>query len=275
MDLRTTRKLNNGVEIPMFGLGVFRSPEGKETSDAVRWAIEAGYVHIDTAKIYGNEKSVGQGIRDGGVAREKLFVTTKLWNDDMRQNRQMQAIDESLKLLGVEYVDLYLIHWPVENYLESWKCMEKILASGKARAIGVSNFQIHHLDKVLAETDIVPAANQIEIHPHLTQEPLRKYCEGKGIALEAYSPLGGQGSTVMSDPVMKKIGDKHGKSPAQVALRWDLQNGIITIPKSVHQKRIVENAQVFDFELSADEMAAINALNRNERNGGDPDNFDF
>lgn len=275
MDIRSTKKLNNGVEIPYFGLGVFRSAEGPETANAVKWAIEAGYIHIDTAAIYGNEKSTGEGVRAGGVPREKLFITTKLWNDDMRGGRQMQAIDESLKRLQLDYVDLYLIHWPVENFVESWKCMEKIYKSGKAKAIGVSNFQTHHLDKLLAEAEIVPALNQIELHPYLTQEPLRKYCEGKGIAVQAWSPIGGQGNDLLANPVLGKIAAKYGKSPAQVVIRWDLQLGIITIPKSIRKERIIENCSVYDFELTADEIAAISNLNKNERNGADPDNFDF
>ncbi|MCD8352382.1 MAG: aldo/keto reductase [Planctomycetaceae bacterium] len=275
MDITTTTHIADTVDIPNFGLGVFRSPDGKETADAVRWAIEAGYRHIDTARIYGNEKGVGQGVRDSGVAREKLFITTKLWNDDMRAGRQLQAIDASLKDLGMDYVDLYLIHWPVENYVESWVAMEKILASGKARAIGVSNFKEHHLDTLLEEAGIVPAINQVELHPFLTQEPLRHYCASKGIAVEAWSPLGGQGGNVLKDKTIAELGKKYGKTPAQVVIRWDLQNGIVTIPKSVHQARIKENSEVFDFEISAEDMKRIDALNTDTRVGSDPDNFDF
>ncbi len=275
MNLQTTKKLSNGAEIPVLGLGVFRSKDGQETSNAVRWAIEAGYIHIDTAKIYGNEASVGQGVRDSGIAREKLCVTTKLWNDDMRANRQLQAIDESLKALGMEYVDLYLIHWPVENYVESWKAMEKILASGKARSIGVSNFQPHHLDTLMAQSEVMPVVNQVEMHPYLTQEDLRRYSGEKGIAVQSWSPLGGQGGNVLDDAKIKEIADKYGKSPAQVIIRWDLQHGVITIPKSVHKERIIENADVFNFQLSDADMAAIDSLNKNSRVGPDPDNFDF
>ncbi len=275
MNLQTTKKLSNGAEIPVLGLGVFRSKDGQETSNAVRWAIEAGYIHIDTAKIYGNEASVGQGVRDSGIAREKLFVTTKLWNDDMRANRQLQAIDESLKALGMEYVDLYLIHWPVENYVESWKAMEKILASGKARSIGVSNFQPHHLETLMAQSEVMPVVNQVEMHPYLTQEDLRRYSGEKGIAVQSWSPLGGQGGNVLDDAKIKEIADKYGKSPAQVIIRWDLQHGVITIPKSVHKERIIENADVFNFQLSDADMAAIDSLNKNSRVGPDPDNFDF
>ena len=275
MDITTCKKLNNGVEIPYLGLGVFRSAEGKETADAVRWAIEAGYTHIDTAKVYANEKSVGQGVRDSGMQRETLFVTTKLWNDDMRASRQQEAFEESLKALGMDYVDLYLVHWPVTNYRESWKAMEKIYASGKAKAIGVSNFQIHHLDDLLANSEVVPALNQIELHPRLTQEALRSYCEKKGIAIEAWSPLGGEGNDIMADPAIKAIAAKHGKSPAQVIIRWNLQLGIITIPKSVRKERIADNCNVYDFELTKDDVAAINALNQDKRHGPDPDNFNF
>lgn len=275
MDIRSTKKLNNGVEIPYFGLGVFRSEEGPETANAVRWALEEGYIHIDTAKIYGNEKSVGQGLRDSGVAREKIFVTTKLWNDDMRQGKHMQAFEQSLKDLGLDYIDLYLIHWPVENYLESWGMMEKIYATGKAKAVGISNFQVHHMEKVLAQGGLVPAVNQIEFHPLLTNVEVRNFCEQKGIAVEAYSPLGGEGSDAISKPAVKEIAAKYGKTPAQVLLRWDLDQGVITIPKSIKQNRIKENCQIFDFELTKDEIATLAALNENKRNGADPDNFDF
>lgn len=275
MNIRSKKKLNNGVEIPYFGLGVFRSSDGPETSTAVRWALEEGYIHIDTAKIYGNEKSVGIGLRESGVPREKIFVTTKLWNDDMREGRQMEAFEESLTDLGLDYIDLYLIHWPVENYLESWDAMEKIYATGKARAVGVSNFQIHHLEKVLARGGLTPAVNQIEIHPLLTNMEVRRFCGEKGIAVEAYSPLGGQDSDAISKKTVKDIAAKHGKTPAQVLLRWDLQQDIVTIPKSIKRERIRENCRIFDFELSGDEIKALGALNENKRNGADPDDFDF
>ncbi|MDR1533743.1 MAG: aldo/keto reductase, partial [Planctomycetota bacterium] len=260
MDIASKIKLNNGVEIPRLGLGVFRTPEGPETVDSVRWAIEAGYIHIDTAKIYGNEKSVGEGVKNGGIAREKLFVTTKLWNADMRAGRQLQAFDESLKLLGMDYVDLYLIHWPVENYPDSWRAMEKIYASGKARAVGVSNFQIHHLEKLLGQSEVVPAVNQVELHPYLTQEPLRKYCAEKGIAVQAWSPLGGQGNDLLKNPLLTELGARHGKTPAQIVIRWHLQQDIIAIPKSVRKERIRENREVYDFQLTEEEIAGLGKL---------------
>jgi diketogulonate reductase-like aldo/keto reductase len=277
MDLQTTKKLNNGVEIPYLGLGVFQVKEGDETTNAVRWAIDAGYRHIDTAALYGNEKSVGTGIRKSGIDRKKLFVTTKLWKDDMLPGTQMKAFEKSLKLLQMDYVDLYLIHWPVAGKsMESWKVLEEIYKSGKARAIGVSNFMEKHIDALLQEAKIVPAVNQVECHPHLSQQPLVDYCQKQGITFEAWSPLGGTGGNLLDDPVLKKIADKHGKSAAQVTLQWELQRGLITIPKSIHQARIIANTDIYGFELSADEMKAINTLDKNpQRTGPDPNNMDF
>lgn len=275
MNIKTTKRLNNGVEMPYLGLGVYLAEVGDATANAVRWAIADGYVHIDTARVYGNEKSVGEGVRASAVDRDDLFVTTKLWNGDMRSNRQQAAFEDSLRDLGMDYVDLYLIHWPVENYLKSWAVMEEIYDSGKARAIGVSNFQQHHLDKLLDQARIVPVVNQVELHPYFNQRALRDYCAEREIAIEAWSPLGGQGGNVMDDAVIKRIAAAHGKTPAQVIVRWDLQHGIITIPKSVHRDRIKQNSDVFDFQLSDEEMAAIDKLDRNTRVGPDPDNFDF
>lgn len=276
MDLRSTKKLNNGVEIPYLGLGVFRSKNGEETYNAVRWALEAGYRHIDTAAIYRNEESVGQAIIDSGIPREEIFLTTKLWNEDMRQGTEREALEKSLERLKTDYVDLYLIHWPVPGkFVGSWLVMEELYKTGKVKAIGVSNFHQHHLEEVLAAGSIVPAVNQVECNPFLTQEPLVAYCEAKGIAFEAWSPLGGSIAPIVGEKTLVEIGKKYGKSGAQVILRWDLQRGIITIPKSVHRERIIENADIFDFELTQEEMAAISAMNKNQRSGADPDNFDF
>lgn len=276
MDINTSKKLNNGVEIPFLGLGVFRSGAGNETVNAVRWAIEAGYRHIDTAAIYGNEESVGRGIIESGVSRDKIFLTTKLWNEDMRKGRQMEAFENSLKLLKTDYVDLYLIHWPVAGkYKESWKVLEELYKAGRVHAIGVSNFHKHHLDDLLADAKVLPAVNQVECHPLLSQEPLRAYCDKLNIAFEAWSPLGGGGGNLVNDGRLQKIGAKYNKSAAQVILRWDLQCGIITIPKSVHKDRIAANRDIYDFELTQDDMAAINAMNENKRHGADPENFNF
>ena len=277
MDIRTTRKLNNGVEIPYLGFGTLRSKDDEETVNAVRWAIEAGYRHIDTAGAYGNEKSVGLGIRQSGIDRKKIFVTTKLRLEDMFPGEQIKGFENSLKLLQLDYVDLYLIHWPIAGKtLAAWKDLEKIYESGRARAIGVCNFAEHHFVELLRSTKIVPALNQIELHPHLSLQPLKAYCEKLGIAVEAWSPLGGDGGKLLNDPVLKKIAEKHGKSTAQVILRWDLQRGIITIPKSTLQVRIKENANLYDFELSVEDLKAINDLDLNpQRFNRDPNIIGF
>jgi methylglyoxal/glyoxal reductase len=266
--------LNNGVKMPWLGFGVFQIPEGEETYQAVRAALESGYRSIDTAAIYGNEASVGRAVKDSAIAREELFITTKVWNDDLREGTTLQAIDNSLELLQMDYVDLYLVHWPVKGkYVDAWLAMEEILGSKKARAVGVSNFMIHHLQDVIAAGSIVPAANQIEYHPLLQSADLHKFCDENGIQLEAWAPLiQGQG---MNHPTIKKIANKHSKSPAQVLLRWDLQQGVVTIPKSVHRERIEANANIFDFMLDAEDMSAIAVMEQGKRIGPDPDRFNF
>jgi diketogulonate reductase-like aldo/keto reductase len=276
MDIRTTRKLNNGVEIPVLGLGVFKARDGKETVDAVRMALQAGYRHIDTAAAYRNEESVGRGLKESGVPRGEVFITTKLWNEDQRKGRQREAFETSLKNLGTDYIDLYLIHWPVAGvYKQSWKVMEELYRAGRIRAIGVSNFQAHHLDDLAKGATVTPAANQVECHPRLSQKPLVAYCQKLNIAVEAWSPLGGEGGDLLKDPALKAIGERYGKSIAQLIIRWDLQRGIITIPKSVRQERIISNASVYDFELSAQDMARIDAMNEDRRFGPSPDTFTF
>jgi diketogulonate reductase-like aldo/keto reductase len=274
MNLSSKKKLNNGVEMPYLGLGVFKSQEGDETYNAVMAAIEAGYRHVDTAAVYGNEVSVGRGIKDSGIKREDIFITTKLWNEEQRKGNQYNAFEESLKRLGVDYVDLYLIQWPVKGkYTESWKVLEKINKEGRARAVGVSNFHIHHLEDIFASSELVPAVNQVECHPELTQVELVKYCESKGIAFEPWSPLGA--GTLIENGVLKNIGGKYGKTTAQVILRWGLQRDFINIPKSVNKNRIIENSQIFDFELEQADMDAIFALNTGRRVGAHPDTFTF
>lgn len=274
MKLESTRELNNGIRMPWLGFGVWKIDNAK-TEQSVRWAVEAGYRHIDTAKIYGNEQGVGRGVRSCGIPREELFITTKLWNDDMRAGKQMQAFEKSLADLDMEYVDLYLIHWPVSNFTESWKVLERILDSGRARAIGVCNFQPRHLDTLLAEAKVVPAVNQVESHPHLTQKTVIAYCKEKGIACQAWSPLGGQGAPLLKDPVITELAEKHGKDPAQIILRWDLQRGVTPLVKSENQGRIISNTQLFDFSLSDGEIASIDSLDQHKRYGPDPDNFNF
>lgn len=274
MDYLHTKTLNNGVEIPVLGLGVFNS--GKDTANAVRFALEMGYRHIDTAKIYKNEADVAKGIKESGVDRKDIFITTKLWNDDMRAHKQREVIEKSLELLETDYIDLYLIHWPVKDvYKESWKIMEEYYNKGVFKAIGVSNFQKYHLDDLLADAEIVPAVNQVELHPYLTQEDLVIFDNDKGIATECWGPLAR--GKIFSDEVLGLIADKYGKTISQIVLRWEIQRGLITIPKSVHKDRIVENMNIFDFELSLDDMKTISNLNRDERmlEGANPDTFTF
>lgn len=268
-----SKKLANGIEMPRLGLGVWRVEESDAT-DSVKWAIENGYRLIDTASVYKNEKGVGEGIRQSGIKREDLFVTTKLWNADQGYDSVHQAFNESLERLGLDYVDLYLIHWPVEGkFNDSWRAMEEIYESGRAKAIGVSNFHQHHIEELMTTAKIKPMVDQIELHPTLTQVDLRDYLAGEGIAVEAWSPLG-QGK-ILQNPTLVEIGKKHNKTAAQVIIRWHLQSDIIVIPKSVHEERIKENYDVFDFELNDEEIGQINALNIDERLGADPDNFDF
>ncbi|WP_251554116.1 aldo/keto reductase [Neobacillus muris] len=268
--LTDTTKLHNGVEMPWFGLGVFKVKEGSEVVESVKAAIKNGYRSIDTAAIYQNEEGVGQGIRESGVPREELFVTSKVWNSDQGYESALKAFDTSLQKLGLDYLDLYLIHWPGKTkFKETWKALEKLYKDGRVRAIGVSNFKIHHLDELLKDAEIQPMVNQVEYHPHLTQKDLLAYCQNHGIQLEAWSPL--KQGQLLDDSTIKEIAAKYGKTPAQVILRWDLQTKVVTIPKSIKEHRIIENANIFDFELSEDDMNKIDALNKNERVGSDPD----
>jgi len=274
MNLQTTVKLNNGVEMPIFGLGVFKVEEGQEVIDSVKAAIKAGYISIDTAAAYKNEEGVGQGIKESGVNREDLFITTKVWNADQGYESTLAAFETSLQKLGLDYIDLYLIHWPVKGkYKETWKALEELYKDGKVKAIGVSNFHQHHLEDLLEEAEVVPMVNQIELHPLLSQVELRNFCKEKGIVVEAWSPLA-QGK-LLNNSVLAEIAAKYNKSTAQIILRWDLQNDIVTIPKSIKEHRIIENADIFDFDLTKEDIDKINELNKNERVGPDPDNFNF
>jgi len=265
--------LNNGVTMPWLGLGVWKTKEGEEVIQSVKSAIAAGYRSIDTAAIYGNEEGVGQAIRESGVSRDELFITTKVWNDDQGYEQTLQAFETSRKKLGLDFLDLYLVHWPgKDKYLDTWKALIHLQKEGLVRSIGVSNFQIRHLQHIIEDTGVVPVVNQVELHPLLSQKELLSYARENGIVLEAWSPLM-QGN--LDQPKLVEIAEKYGKTVAQVILRWDIQNGVIVIPKSVKEHRIRENAGIFDFELSAEDMAVIDGLNQNKRFGSNPDEFLF
>jgi 2,5-diketo-D-gluconate reductase A len=269
--------LNNGRTIPQLGFGVFQV-EPEDTAEAVTLALQAGYRHIDTAQMYGNEREVGEAIAKSGLDRGDVFVTSKLANDSHRPDDARLAFEASLDALGFDYLDLFLIHWPLPtrydgDYVSTWRTLEEFYAAGRARSIGVSNFQPHHLRRLHTECAITPAADQIEVHPYLTQQPVREFCAAHQIAIEAWSPLA-RGGDLLSDPVVVSIAEAAGKTPAQVVLRWHIERGDIVFPKSVTPARIKENIDIFDFELSGEDLQAITSLNRDQRTGPDPDKFD-
>jgi len=273
-DLKGTVKLVNGVEMPYFGLGVFKTKEGSEVENSVKWALEAGYRQIDTAAIYENEQGVGNALKTSGIPRNEIFITTKSWNENQRNGTVIEGFEESLKLLQTDYVDLYLIHWPVKGkYTATWKVMEEIYRSGRAKAIGVSNFLQHHLEDIFGIAEIKPMVNQVECHPHLVQQPLIDFCRAHDIRFEAWSPI--MRGAVNDIPLFQELSEKYKKAPVQLVLRWDLQKGIVTIPKSVHLERIKSNAEIFDFELSEEDIRRIDKLDKNKRFGSHPDTFTF
>jgi 2,5-diketo-D-gluconate reductase A len=266
--------LNNGTKIPQFGLGVFKIPP-HQTAEAVRQALADGYRHIDTAEMYGNERQVGQAIADSSLPREQIFVTTKLDNDSHGYDSAIRSLEKSLDQLGLDHVDLFLIHWPLpakDRYVETWKAFEAAHADGRARAIGVSNFQTHHLERLRENTDTVPAVNQIELHPYLAQSELVNYHRNHGIATEAWAPLA-RGGSLLDDPKITTIARKCTKSSAQVVLRWHIQRGNIVFPKSATPSRIRENIDIFDFELSDEDMDVIDGMDAGSRTGPNPDAF--
>ncbi len=274
MDLSSRVRLNNGVEMPWLGLGVFQSVPGKETEQAVRWALEIGYRHVDTAAFYDNEQDVGRALKDSGLARESVFITTKVWNSDQGYESTLKAFDRSRSKLGLEVVDLFLIHWPVKGKIrDTWRALEKVYAQGKARAIGVSNFLVHHLQELIQGSTVKPAVNQVEFHPFLVQKELLAYETGQGIRPEAWAPL--TRTQGFGNPVIAALADKYGRSPAQIILRWDLQMGVVTIPKSVHRERIEQNSRLFDFALEPADMEKLTALDTGSRIGPNPDTIDF
>ena len=269
-----TFKLHNGIAIPYLGLGVYLSKEGKEVEAAIHWALETGYRHIDTASAYKNEVGVGKAIRESGLSRDELFITTKVWNSDQGYNQTLRAFDESMDRLGLDVLDLYLIHWPVKDkYKETWGALEELYAAGKVRAIGVSNFLQHHLEDLLPTAKVVPMVNQMEFHPWLVQQSLLDFCKKHQIQYEAWSPL--MQGRITEVPEIVNLGNKYGKTPVQIVLRWNLQKGVVTIPKSSNRDRIVSNAKLFDFELTADEINYMDSLDKHHRFGPDPDHFDF
>ena len=266
-------KLNNGIDIPSIGFGVFKVNEGDEVYEAVLEALKTGYRLIDTAAIYGNEEGVGRAIKESGIKREDIFLTTKLWNTDQGYESVFTAFETSLKKLDTDYVDLYLIHWPgKDKFVESYKALEKLYKDKRVKAIGVCNFHIHHLEELMASTEIVPAMNQIELHPLMNQKEIRDFCKEKGIQVEAWGPLM-QGKGDLEAPVFVELGKKYSKSPAQIILRWHHQNGVLAIPKSVTPSRIRENIDIFDFVLSTEDMKKIDDHNENRRLSADPDAF--
>ncbi|MBA4493326.1 aldo/keto reductase [Paenactinomyces guangxiensis] len=272
--LSSTTTLHNGVKMPWLGLGVYKVKEGDEVINAVKAALQTGYRSIDTAALYQNEEGVGEAIKESKVSRDEIFLTTKVWNTDQGYESTLKAFEESRKKLDVDYVDLYLIHWPVKNkFIDTWKALEKLYHDGLVRAIGVSNFQIHHIEELKKHCDILPMVNQVEYHPLLTQKELLQYCKQEGIQLEAWSPL--MRGNHLDHPTLADLSEKYGKTPAQIILRWDLQHGVVTIPKSVQEHRIRENADIFDFELSPSDMEQIDAMNQDRRFGQHPDHFNF
>ena len=273
-DISGSFTLHNGVKMPYLGLGVYQSRDGEQVIDAINWSLEAGYRHIDTAAIYGNERGVGSAVRNSGIDRRELFVVSKVWNSDHGYKNTINAFNQSMEKLQLEYLDLYLIHWPKQGRIkETWKALEELYESGRVKAIGVSNFLKHHLTDLLEDVRIVPMVNQMEFHPRLVQQDLLDFCKSKNIQYEAWSPI--MKGRVMEIPLLQELSEKYGKTEVQVVLRWDLQKGVITIPKSSRKDRIISNADIFDFELSAEDIGRIDQLHQGQRTGPDPDNFNF
>jgi diketogulonate reductase-like aldo/keto reductase len=269
LTIESTTTLNNGVEMPMLGLGTWQIRDGKPVRRAIEWALEAGYRHIDTAAMYGNERGVGQAVRESGVPRAEIFVTTKLWNDDHGYDRALRAFEESLRKLDLDYVDLYLIHWPVPGTRqETWRALEKVYNEGRAKAIGVSNYTIRHIEDLLGSAEVAPTVNQVEFHPWLYQKDLLEYCREHEIQLEAYSPL--TKGNRLDNPQVGEIAEKYGKSPAQILIRWALEHDVVVIPKSSDKQHIRDNADIFDFEISEQDLCRLDDLDENYRCTWDP-----
>jgi len=266
------KTLNNGVVIPQLGLGVYKMTDSEEAFESITYAIQNGYRAIDTAAIYENEKETGEAVRHSGVPREELFITSKVWNTDQGYDATLRAFESSLEKLGLEYLDLYLTHWPIkDSFVDTYRAIERLYEEKLIRATGVSNHHAHHLERIFVNANVLPMVNQIEIHPRLTQAPLREFCQDHQIAVTSWSPLArGQ---LLTEPTLQNIASKHGKTTAQIIIRWHLQNELIVIPKSVTPKRIIENIEVGDFNLSLNDIAQINALNQDKRSGTNPDKY--
>lgn len=274
MNIHSTKQLENGVEMPRLGLGVYKMTEPDIAIQAITTALDYGYRHIDTASLYANEKEVGEAVRASNIPRKDVFITTKVWNTDQGYDQTLRAFEKSLELLGMDYVDLYLTHWPIkETFVDTYRAIERLYDEKLIRATGVANHHQHHLEAIAAKANVKPMVNQIECHPRLTQFDLREYCAEQGIAITSWSPLAR--GHILEEPTLQRISGKYGKSTAQTIIRWHLQHDLIVIPKSVNPSRIAENMDVYDFELSFEDMKNIDALNLNERTGKDPDNFSF
>jgi diketogulonate reductase-like aldo/keto reductase len=271
MKIDSTIAMNNGMNVPRLGLGMYRSPKGRKSFSTVLYALQFGYRHVDTAALYNNEREVGEAVKESGIPRDQIFVTTKLWNDDQGYDKALRGFDKSMKKLNLETIDLYLIHWPVTGKRkDSWKALQKIYEEGRCRSIGVSNYLIRHLDELLSETEVVPAVNQVEFSPFLYQKELLEYCRSKAILLEAYSPI--TKGKRLNDADLMKIANKYSKTPAQILIRWALQHDLVVLVKSNKVERIEENASVFDFEISPEDMRFLNSLDENYRTSWDPSN---
>jgi diketogulonate reductase-like aldo/keto reductase len=275
MNTQTELVLSNGVKMPQLGLGVYGAKNGTETEQAVLWALEAGYRHLDTAAVYGNEASVGSAIRKSGLPRSDIFITGKIWNSSIRAGETEQAFYQTLENLDTDYLDLCLLHWPVDGKERAWETLLQLYSKKLIRAIGVSNFHIHHLNDLAAATGILPLFDQIESHPLMNNQRLVNDCRKAGITVGAWSPLGGPNIPLLQHPVLRSLAEKYGRTPAQIVLRWDIQRGVAVIPKSVHKERIVSNSMIFDFALSDKDMHLIQTLDAGLRVGPDPDNFNF
>ncbi len=273
-DINGTWTLNNGLEMPYFGLGVFKTNDGDEVIQSINYALDTGYRLIDTAALYYNEKGVGEAVRNSSVGRENIFVTSKVWNLDQGYDNTLRAFEQSIDKLGFDYLDLYLVHWPVqEKYKDTWLALEHLYDQGVVKAIGVSNFLVHHLEDLLSSANIIPMVNQVEFHPYVVQQQLLDYCTQNKIQFESWSPL--MQGKILQVKELNEIAEKYNKNVVQLVLRWNLQKNVIVIPKTVHKDRIESNAEIFDFEISVEDMVLIDSLDRNERTGAHPDTFDF